>query len=239
MSAEKPGTAPARPARCSPLAAWYQSVGRGTRLVEDMELPAALATPRAQNAALRLRDLSWRRRVGCKGPAAGGWLAAAGLQVPEAPNSANVDAAGIFVARLAASEFLIEAMGGDATRVEAVRGKLEAGKHPPGVYPVARQDLVVDVSGPATDALLRQTCNVDFEPLLRRDAASGGPVILTSMVGVGVVAWPRRGVGGPAVTLWTDPSFAYYFWTTLLAVGRDLEGGVAVAEPLASGHTGT
>jgi hypothetical protein len=34
------------------------------------------------------------------------------------------------------------------------------------------------------------------------------------------VAWPRRTASGPGLTVWLDPSFAHYFWTTLLEVGR-------------------
>jgi hypothetical protein len=40
------------------------------------------------------------------------------------------------------------------------------------------------------------------------------------MIGVGVVAWPRRTDSGSSLTVWLDPSFAHYFWTTLLEVGR-------------------
>jgi hypothetical protein len=47
---------------------------------------------------------------------------------------------------------------------------------------------------------------------------------------VSVVALGRDGsAGGAVLTLWVDPSFAHYFWTTLLEVGRDL-GEVAVNE---------
>jgi hypothetical protein len=50
------------------------------------------------------------------------------------------------------------------------------------------------------------------------------------MIGVSVVAFLRGGgEREPALTLWVDPSFAHYFWTTLLEVGHGL-GGVAVEE---------
>ena len=49
------------------------------------------------------------------------------------------------------------------------------------------------------------------------------------MIGVGVVAWVTGAAAARSVVLWLDPSFAHYFWTTLLVVGRDL-GGVAVNE---------
>jgi sarcosine oxidase subunit gamma len=178
---------------------------------------------------LRFEDLSPRERFGCKGPAGEAWLAAAGFTVPPAPNSAQVDASGVLVARLAAAEFLIEAVEGGAQRVAAARGQLGSAARPAGVYPVARADLVIGASGAHLNPLLRQVCSVDFAPLLESRAATSGRVTLTSMIGVSVVALVRDGSDGEAVlTLWADPSFAHYFWTTLLEVARDL-GEVAVS----------
>jgi sarcosine oxidase subunit gamma len=84
----------------------------------------------------------------------------------------------------------------------------------------ARQDMVVGIQGPGIQTLLRQICSVDFVPLFESSGPAAGPIVLTSMVGVGVVAWPRRTGSGPALRVWLDPSFAHYFWTTLLEVGR-------------------
>jgi sarcosine oxidase, subunit alpha len=181
-------------------------------------------------AGLRFELLSRRERCGLKGPGAEGWLAAAGFAVPSAPNSAQVDAGGVLVARLGLAEFLVEAVDGGAERVESARRQLESVARPAEVYPVARMDLVIGISGTRLNLLLRQTCSVDFAPRLESCAAAAGPVTFTSMVGVGVVAFIRGGAGRePVLTLWVDPSFAHYFWTTLLEVGRDL-GAVAVNE---------
>jgi sarcosine oxidase subunit gamma len=165
-----------------------------------------------EQAALRFDDLSARPRFGCKGPGAPAWLAANGYIVPEAANSAQVDGRGVMVARLATSEFLIEAVDGGA--------ELGSSTRPLDVYPVARQDLVVGLHGPGLQTLLRQVCSVDFVPLFAASGPQSGPIALTSMIGVGVVAWPRRTDGGSSLTVWVDPSFAHYFWTTLLEVGR-------------------
>jgi hypothetical protein len=54
--------------------------------------------------------------------------------------------------------------------------------------------------------------------------------VLTSMIGVGVIAWPQRLAIGPALTLWCDPSFAHYFWSTLLDVARG-GGSIAIKSP--------
>jgi sarcosine oxidase subunit gamma len=183
--------------------------------------------PRARpydSGMLRFEDLSLRSRFGCKGPGAETWLAAAGYRLPAEPNSAAIDADGVLVARLATAEFLIEAADAAAGRVESTLRRLTPPARPYDVYPVARQDLVMGIEGAATNALLRQTCSVDFEPLLERCERDAGPIILTSMVGVSVVAFVRRAAKNPVLTLWVDPSFAHYFWTTLLEVARDLGG---------------
>jgi sarcosine oxidase, subunit gamma len=189
------------------------------------------ATAREQ-AVLRVDDLSARPRFGCKGPGAPSWLAANGYSIPEGANSARVDSRGVLVARLATSEFLIEAVDGGAEGVPAgdvtaAAAPVSASLHqlswparPLEVYPVARQDLVVGIQGPGLQTLLRQICSVDFVPLFEACGPHDGPIALTSMIGVGVVAWPRRTDSGSSLTVWLDPSFAHYFWTTLLEVGR-------------------
>jgi sarcosine oxidase subunit gamma len=186
--------------------------------------PALLKFPHVvsgrEQAVLRLDDLSQHRRFGCKGPGAAPWLAAAGYTVPQEPNSTAVDASGVMVARLATSEFLIEAVDGGSEHVNATRRQLGTPSRPTNVYPVARQDMVVGIQGPGIQTLLRQICSVDFVPLFESSGPAAGPIVLTSMVGVGVVAWPRRTGSGPALRVWLDPSFAHYFWTTLLEVGR-------------------
>ena len=193
--------------RLSPLEPWIR------------EFPPA---PPDDSAVLRFEDLSLRSRFGCKGPGAQAWLAAAGYSVPAEPNSAAIDAEGVLVARLTTAEFLIEAADGGAGRVESTLRRLTPPARPYDVYPVARQDLVIGIEGAATNELLRQTCSVDFAPLLERCGPDAGPIILTSMIGVSVVAFVRRVGPNPVLTLWVDPSFAHYFWTTLLEVGGDL-----------------
>ena len=195
-----------------------------------IEAALASAPPSRSGGSTRLKfeDLSPRERFGCKGPGAEAWLATAGFAVPLAPNSAQVDASGVLVARLATAEFLIEAVEGGSEPVAASRRQLVSAARPAQVYPVTRSDLVIGISGAALNLLLRQICSVDFAPLLESRAAT--PVTLTSMIGVSVVALVRVGRDGEAdLTLWVDPSFAHYFWTTLLEVAADL-GAVAVNE---------
>jgi len=178
--------------------------------------------PPEAGAVLRFDDLSLRPRFGCKGPGAEVWLANAGYRVPPEPNSAAIDADGVLVARLATSEFLVEALDAVPARVEPAQRQLTSAACPSSVYPVAREDLVIEIEGAATNTLLRQTCSFDFAPLLERCESARGQIVFTSMIGVGVVAFLRRAAQGPVLTLWVDPSFAHYFWTTLLEVGGDL-----------------
>jgi sarcosine oxidase, subunit gamma len=211
--------------------------------------PALLKFPHVvsarEQAALRIDDLSARPRFGCKGPGAPSWLAANGYSIPEGANSARVDTRGVLVARLATSEFLIEAVDGGPEGVTAAAAPVSASLHqlswpmgprgaaarPLDVYPVARQDLVVGIQGPGLQTLLRQICSVDFVPLFEACGPHDGPIALTSMIGVGVVAWPRRTDSGPGLTVWLDPSFAHYFWTTLLEVGRGV-GALVIGSKL-------
>jgi sarcosine oxidase gamma subunit len=173
-------------------------------------------------ATLRFEELSSRRRFGCKGPGAETWLRERGFDVPPGANSARTDRGSVLVARLATSEFLIEDIGGAGESVQSAWRALESAHSPTGVYPVLRQDFVVSISGSGTPALLRQICNVDFEPVFAAHAAPDGPVVLTSMAGVGVVAWPVRTADHCSLTLWLDPSFAHYFSSTLGSIAQDM-----------------
>jgi len=168
-------------------------------------------------------------RCGCKGPGAESWLRAQGYRVPAEANSAALDPDGVLVARLASAEFLLEPLGGGRERVASTRAELMQRRQPTTVYPVARQDLVLTLSGSGLPALLRQVCSVDFAPLLAAGVSDGGAVVLTSMIGVGVIAWPHRAepTATAVVTLWCEPSFAHYFWNTLLEVARD-QGSVTI-----------
>ena len=213
--------------RLSPIEAWYESCATGRRAVEGMSLASALRPTVPAGTSVRLWDLSWRRRLGCKGPAAPAWLASLGLAVPVGANR-FVETDGVVVARLATSEFLVEATGGRGDLVERARHQLSTATCPSGVYPIARFDFVIGLGGAAAIDLLRQTCSVDFAPVLAAASAAEGEVLYTSMIGVGVLAAAVPTLSGPTLNLWCDPSFAHYFWTTLLEVAHDLGGGVAI-----------
>jgi len=173
-----------------------------------------------------LRDVSARPRFGCKGPVAEAWLHELGLAVPQTPNSWCCDSGNILVAQLATSEFLVESPTEDhAYTSETAASLLDPGQRRAGLVPVLRQDIVLELTGAGANDLLLETCAVNFASLARTAGADAGPLILTSMIGVGVTVVPRRVGGELTYSIWCDPSFGYYLRSTLSGIGNDLTRG--------------
>jgi sarcosine oxidase subunit gamma len=163
-------------------------------------------------APVVLQDQSSQARFGCKGPQAAAWLAAQGVPIPALPNTACEDVAGFDrVLRLGQSEFLIEA---DETRIEA----LSSLPRQHGVYPVLRNDLCIVLTGSSVNALLLQTCNVNFLAI----DTSASPVVLTSMAGVTVIIRPKLYADVPQCLIWCDGTFGGYLWKTLQSIATEL-----------------
>jgi sarcosine oxidase subunit gamma len=177
--------------------------------------------------AVALRDVSSRPRFGCKGPAAEAFLASLALPLPPGYNGWAIDGTGRLVARLATSEFLIENVGGDAVRtVEAADRLHDPAQRRPGLVPVLRQDRVLELTGPRANDLLLQACNVNFAPIARDARSDAGALAMTSMIGVGVVVVPRPREDGFTYTIWADPSYGHYLWSTLVDITTELGGGI-------------
>jgi sarcosine oxidase, subunit gamma len=177
------------------------------------------------SAPLLLTNASTRARVGCKGPVAEAWLAQLGITVPAGANRYAIDSRGLLAARLATSEFLFESTHAEAVSVLGpAKHALAQADMPSGVYPVLRQDFVIEISGSRAHDLFAQTCAVDLVPVERDSSATAGPVILTSMIGVSVVITCRTATDGPRFTVWSDPSYSHYFWTHLAAIATELGG---------------
>ena len=172
-------------------------------------------------ASLGIADVSLTARHGCKGPGAAEWLVARGLPIPPVPNSWLPLDDGGRIARLGFTEFLIEGP-------VALIAPLAAAPRGPGVYPVLRQDAALVLGGSRLDELLRQSCSVNFRAL---DLAAR-PVVLTSMVGVGVTAIPELCAGRPTLRIWCDGTYGHYLWETLLDIAGDLGGGAVVARSI-------
>jgi len=153
-------------------------------------------------------NVSRTPRAGVKGPSAAAWLAALDLPVPRAPNS-WLPLPGGLIARLGLTEFLVE--GSEAAKLAAPLS--------PGVYPVLRQDTALVLHGARLNALLLETCSVDFRAL----DLSTRPVVLTSMVGVGVTVIPGEEGGMPCCRIWCDSTYGEWFVETLAGVAGELE----------------
>ena len=166
-------------------------------------------------------------RAGVKGPGAAAWLAGLGLPTPDAPNQ-WLPLEGGLIARLGITEFLIEGPAsarcanvgtGHARDTVADRGHgplLQSPGH--GVYPVLRQDTMLVLQGTRLNDLLLETCSVNF---LALDLATR-PVLLTSIVGVGVTAIPGHDKGLPTLQLWCDSTYGDWLLETLTEVASEL-----------------
>jgi sarcosine oxidase subunit gamma len=186
--------------------------------LHGMQTPVELPGD-ADAAPIMLADASCLPRMGVKGPNAEEWLRGQGVSVPEGANTWTRTSEGVIVARLARSEFFLEDRPGGGA-VERWRSLLEPA---PGVYPVIRQDAALALAGERLNDLLVQTCNVDF------DAYPPGAraVVMTSMVGVSVLALRDEARGRRWLRIWCDGTFGPYLWETLLGIARE-EGGAAV-----------
>lgn len=163
-----------------------------------------------------------RDRLGLKGPRAAEWLAANGIVVPTAPNtwthSEEASAAdGLLVARLGTTEFFLED-GMAGTALKRISPSLD--EHPPGVYPVLREDWAFHLGGERVHEVLAQVCNVNFAAL----PLDCRPLIMTLMIGVAVLVVPQSGAGGQGgaverrYRIWCDPTFGPYLGESLGAV---------------------
>ncbi len=179
-----------------------------------------------------------RERLGLKGPRAAEWLVAHGMVLPMLPNtwthSAGSDAADVLlVARLGSSEFFVEdAAAGTTLKRIAPSGD----EHPPGVYPVLREDWAFDLGGTGAHDVLAQVCNVNFAAL----TLDSHPVIMTLMIGVAVLVVPQAVTGQPVTgqaaggdetrerryRIWCDPTFGPYLSESLGAVVSECGGRI-------------
>lgn len=202
--------------RQSPLAAHYAQTRATFGEVAGMRV--ALRVPGAAGA-VQLADASCFARAGVKGPGAAAWLAQRGVAAPARPNT-WIDAAGGLVARLGASEFLLED-GYAAGAAAALAAQPPAGVV--GVYPVLRQDASFVVAGDEALAALAEVCSFNFaRPDLPSDL-----LVMTRVAHVSALVIPFAIGGRRAFRLWCDGSFGPYLLECLLEVAEGLGGGLA------------
>jgi sarcosine oxidase, subunit gamma len=174
-----------------------------------------------------------RDRLGLKGPRAAEWLVAQGIVLPMAPNTwthseQSMAADVLLVARLGTGEFFLEE-GTAGTTLKRLSPSLD--EHPPGVYPVLREDWAFDLGGEQVHDVLTQVCNVNFAAL----SLDSNPLIMTLMIGVAVLVVPQHRwdtQGGPLhrepaerrYRIWCDPTFGPYLGESLGAVVSECGG---------------
>ncbi|AWI76640.1 hypothetical protein CEW83_16650 [Parazoarcus communis] len=189
------------------------------------EIVAELLTDVARQAeaaaVLGIADVSLDVRCGCKGPGTIAWLDSLAVPVPEKPNTWLPLGEGGRIARLGMTEFLVE---GDAAVVE----RLTTAPRAAGVYPVQHEDAALVLGGERVSELLRQTCNVNFAALKPADR----PVVLTSLVGVGVTVLPEQSAKGLIYRIWCDGSYGRYLFETLHDIAHELGGGTVLPQHL-------
>ena len=157
-----------------------------------------------------------RDRLGLKGPRAAQWLAAQGMELPPAANTWAQTGADL-VARLGAAEFFLED-GAEGTTIRRLAAS--ANEHPPGVYPVLREDWAFELGGDGVHEVLAQVCNVNFASLV----LDAQPLIMTLMIGVAVLVVPRIAAGERAYRIWCDPTFGPYLDESLGTVVSECGG---------------
>ncbi|MBU0604343.1 MAG: methylglutamate dehydrogenase [Gammaproteobacteria bacterium] len=212
------------PIRISPLFDVQAPLGPKWSHVDAMQTPASFGSADGAKLALAgIGDVSFRRRAGVKGPGAAAALAELGIATPERPNSFLRMACGTLVARMGRTEFMVEdAAGGTRT------AQMHAQTPGAGVYPVPRFDAALVVTGERAIELFRQSCAFDFSSLVLPEQ----PLVMTSMVGVGVTVVAIDDPSGPYYRVWCDGTYGGYLWATLVEVASDLGGGAVGLEAL-------
>jgi sarcosine oxidase subunit gamma len=171
-------------------------------------------------AELSLCDVSCLPKMGVKGPEALAWLGQAGTSVPDSLYGVRPLGEGGLAIRTDRQEvFLEDAFGG--RRVSQLESALQT--HPPGVYLVRRQDASFALTGARSNAVLRETCGVDFS-----QPVNG--VVMTRVAGVSCMVLPLQSAEVPVFRFWLDPSYGRYLWDALLEIVRDHGGDAAGLE---------
>ena len=166
---------------------------------------------------LSLCDLSCLPKMSVKGPESLAWLAQAGILVPESVYGCRSMADGGLVIRTDRQEVFLED-GPASHRVSQFERELSS--QPSGVHLVRRQDASFQLTGVRSNAVLRETCGVDFSQPL--DA-----VVMTRVAGVSCMILPLQAEEAPSFRFWLDPSYGSYLWEALLEIVRD-QGGDAI-----------
>ena len=122
------------------------------------------------------------------------------------------------VGRLGFTEFFIEERG-EAAGIAALE-QLTARRFRRRLSRPARRPAAGARWRPRRTEVLAQVCNVNFTAL----DIGQRPVVMTLMVGVGVLVLPQQQPRRAIYRIWCDPSFGTYLWETLEEVVQKMPG---------------
>jgi glycine cleavage system aminomethyltransferase T len=194
--------------------------------IHNMKVPLRFkdATREAQlKTDLALCDLSCLPRMSVKGPDSLAWSGQAGIPIPENLYGCRPLADTGLVIRTDRQEVFLED-GPGSPRVSEFERQLSSQLSTAGVCWVRRQDASFQLTGARCNAVLRETCGVDF-------TQPPDGVVMTRVAGVSCMVLPFQAEATPAFRLWLDPSYGPYLWDALLEIVCD-EGGDAIGSSL-------
>lgn len=188
--------------------------------IHDMKLALRFndsASESQLKAELSICDLSCLPKMSVKGPESLGWLAQAGILAPESVYGCRSLGEGGMVIRTDRHEVFLEG-GLGSHRISELEAELRS--HSSGVYLVRRQDASFLLTGARSNAVLLETCGVDF---------SNPPdnVVMARVAGVSCMILPLHAQQTKAFRFWLDPSYGSYLWNALLDIVRH-HGGDAI-----------
>lgn len=199
--------------------------------LHDMPVALHFGKPELEGERIKtlaLCDISAVPRMGLKGAGAAAWLKTQNVSVPENIYEWLPAGNGGLVARTGGSEFFIES-GLDGELTPRLLANLNS--KTAGVYRVVRQDAALVLIGLNSNAVLAETCGVDFS----KPQSPNSRLVFSRVAGVSCSLLPFEVHGIPAFRIWFDNSYGRYLFETLLQIIRDLGGDVVGLEALFPG----
>jgi len=188
--------------------------------IHNMKVPLRFKEAASEvklKSELSLCDLSCLPKTSVKGPESLAWLADAGIPVPENVYGCCSLGDDGLVIRTDRHEVFLED-GPASHRVSELEHELRS--HSSGVYLVRRQDASFLLTGARSNAVLRETCGVDF-------SQPPDGVVMTRVAGASCMLLPLQPEEASAFRFWLDPSYGSYLWNALLEIVHD-QGGDAI-----------
>lgn len=170
-----------------------------------------------RSQTLGICDVSSLDRFGLKGPRAAEWLQMAGIKLPRAANTWELQENGSLLMRLGNTEFLLEdRLGNDLARMFNNKA-LNSG----GIHKVIRNDAAFIISGELTSALFSEVCAIDLD----NGTLEENRLVMTVIAGVSATLLKQKLNGKTVYRIWCDGTFGSYLWEALLGIIEEHGGG--------------